>query len=342
MKQGNTTSESGVEKNRKSKNNDKEYIMHKFFQVCEKPQATQTQYLPQNLNKCYNKNEAVLESSLDKQESFFTKMLNQNIKNGPRNTRIHNPEVDVTNIRPTTPACDVITCGEDSNDTDYSGSTINNEINNSVALFEEDPQDVARVTSIRELLSSSRMIYEGSDTVSEPEHNTNAETPLTLQKDLAHIETFDCPECGKSIPINMVAEHADFHLALKLRNEERRQVRKEIQEKNVKTKQSEEIIKKKKQPEEQVSIKHETSIASFLVKINDNIPTETCSECGKKVPLEGFGEHLDFHEAQKLSRELNKKTNPSFTGSTVKRKRKSTSPVKKNKMPCRPINSFFR
>lgn len=346
IKQEKASSEQPDVKNKTTTNNDgKEFIMQKFFQVCEKPQMSQAPSLTkQNLEQSNKTSEAVvLESSLDKQESFFEKILNQN--KDPSVSRILDSKLDVEKVRTTTPVCDVVAYEEDSNETHYSGSTIVDEINTSVALFEDDPKDVARVKSIRELMSSSRIVREDdSDTVSEPEQNTDAVAFGTPQKE-PQVETFNCPQCRKTIPIDEVTEHSDYHLALKLREEERQQVRKEKQEKSnvVRTKQIEET-KKKKQPEEQNSSKCETtsSIASFLVKIDDNVPTETCSECGKKISLARFGEHLDFHEAQKLNRELNKKTNPSFTGSNVKRKRKSNSPVKKNKMPCRPIDSFFR
>ncbi|KAJ8725395.1 hypothetical protein PYW08_003578 [Mythimna loreyi] len=340
------TNEPAVVKNKvTNKNEGKEYVMQKFFQVCEKPQTSKVESLPkQNLDHSNKTNNAaVIESSLDKQESFFAKILNQN-KDPPSVSRIRDSELDVEKIRTTTPVCDVVTYGEDSNDTYYSGSTIVDEINTSMALFEDDPKDVARVKNIRDLLSSSRIVKEDSDTASETEQNTDAVAPDIPQNE-PQVDTFNCLECRKIIPLDAVAEHSDYHLALKLREEERQQVRKEKEERNsaVKPKQNEET-KKKKQPEEQNSSRNEitSSIASFLVKIDENAPTETCSECGKKVPLARFGEHLDFHEAQKLNRELNKKTNPSFTGSSVKRKRKSNSPVKKNKMPCRPIDSFFR
>ncbi|XP_035435962.2 DNA polymerase eta [Spodoptera frugiperda] len=323
----------------------KDYIMQKFLQASQKPQVSES-IMKDNVEQINQTTEPVLQSSLDKQESFFAKILNQN-KYNPNISRVQQ-DVDLQKIRPTTPVCDVVACGENSNDSNYSGSTINDEINNSVALFEEDPTKVIRVKSIRELLTSSRLINEDpdSDTASEPEQKSNEVPPMVPRNEVpkapqneSHSETYQCPDCNKAIAITEVAEHSDFHLALKLREEERQHVRTEIKErKEVKLKQN---MESKKQ---QQTTKPEpvSSIASFLVKIDDNIPTEICSTCGKKVPLDKFGEHLDFHEAQKLSRELNKKTSPQFTGNSVKRKRKSNSPVKKNKMPCRPIDSFFR
>ncbi|XP_022819374.1 DNA polymerase eta isoform X2 [Spodoptera litura] len=327
-----------------SKNIGKDYIMQKFLHASQKPQVCES-IQKENVEKVNQTNKPVLESSLDKQESFFAKILNQNKQ--PNISRVQQSEVDLQKIRPTTPVCDVVACGENSNDSNYSGSTINEEINNSVALFEEDPTKVARVKSIRELLTSSRIKDEDvSDTASEPDQKSNEIPPMAPRNEVPQMmsrneETYKCPDCNKAIRITEVAEHSDFHLALKLREEERQHVRTEIKErKEVKLKQSMESRK------QQQTTKPETapasSIASFLVKIDDNIPTEICSTCGKKVPMDKFAEHLDFHEAQKLSRELNKKTSPQFIGGSVKRKRKSNSPIKKNKMPCRPIDSFFR
>ncbi|KAF9416460.1 hypothetical protein HW555_006221 [Spodoptera exigua] len=322
------------------KNIGKDYIMQKFLQTTQKQQVNEgTQ--KENVEIINKTNNPVVESSLEKQESFFAKMLNQN-KCNSNISRVQQTDADVQKIRPTTPLCDVVACGEDSNDSNYSRSTINEEINNSVALFEEDPTEVARVRSIRELLTSSRTINEDdSDTVSEPEQKSNALLQKsTTPRNESHIDTYKCPDCEKAVPITEITEHSDFHLALKLREEERQNVRKEIKEKsNTKYNQN---VETKKQLEQTSKSESVSSIANFLVKIDDNIPTEVCSTCGKKVPIDKFGEHLDFHEAQKLSRELNKKTSPLFTSNNVKRKRKSNSPVKKTKMPCRSIDSFFR
>lgn len=323
------------------KNACKEYIMQKFLQGCDKPK-TSTDPLPTG-NPCVTNSDTnvpVLESTLDQQESFFAKMLNQNRKD-PLITKVQNAGINIDKNRPTTPVCDIVTCGQDSNDTDYSGSTINEEINNSVALFEDDPQDVARVKSIRELLSSSRMINEEeTENAAVSENNTTASSLIPPREEHPVEDNFYCPECRKSIPIHMVPEHSDYHMALKVRDEERQQIRQEKQITIMKTKENEE--QKKAQVSEHTMRNESTSsIASYLVKIDENVPTEICAECKKKIPLDKFVEHLDYHEAKKLSRELNKKHSPVLSGSNVKRKRKSASPVKKNKMPCRTITSFF-
>lgn len=160
------------------------------------------------------------------------------------------------------------------------------------------------------------------------------------------VATFECPECRKTIPKIMFETHADYHVALKLRDEDRKQARKEKERTITKTATNtrNENVKKKKTEESVIKNETTSSIASFFVKLDDTVPTESCSECGKKVPLEKLAEHLDFHEAQKLSRELNNRAAPRYLmGSSVKRKRKTVSPVRKPKVPCnKSIDSFFK
>lgn len=331
-------------------------------------------------------------------------------------------------MRPTTPNCNVVNCGENSNDSDFSSSTINNEINKSIAIFDEDLQDVARVSNMRELLNKSKLIDETDNehTREQQKHSpkdqnkhssvgstfdcpeckkkipmvmseTHADFHVALKlrdedrqlarkekernitKTATHTRTeeskkkktrvdksedptaqrryspkkpsplkgasFDCPECKKTLPKAMLETHADYHLALKLREEDRQQARKEKERTSTKTTNIRNEDVKKKKTEDAVN-KNETgtSITSFFVKLDDTVPTESCSECGKKVPLEKFAEHLDFHEAQKLSRELNNRPAQRFQmGSNIKRKRKTVSPVGKPKVPCnKPIDSFFK
>ncbi|XP_063531316.1 DNA polymerase eta [Cydia strobilella] len=272
-----------------------------------------------------------LESNLDKQESFFAKFL---LKSDA--------------VRPATPVCNVIPCGEDSNDTNCSGSTIELEINRSIALFDDDPEKTNRVSSMRELLNTTAIAVteleeQGSDIELEGSPNLIHPEPIPstathLRHSPNELETFQCSECMKQVPVNMFDTHADYHLALKLRDEERQQVRNERLKPIPKTVVNSDSSAKKKQ----VEVKNESvcSIASFLVKVDNNVPTEKCGECGKRVPVEKLTEHLDFHEARKLSRQLNAKPSP-VVPTNIKRKRSSGSPVKKTKMPCKSIQSFF-
>ncbi|KAG6448685.1 DNA polymerase eta [Manduca sexta] len=326
-----------------NKNCDKDYILKKFFQTNTVTTENTKSVEPPDKSV---KSDAVFESSLYKQESFFAKMLNGKLKQSDQQPG--NNECD-TPAKPTTPVCDVVQCGENSNDTDYSSSTINNEINKSIALFEDDPQDDIRVksiSSIRELLKTKVEIDNEPET-----ENNDLENPANVRDNtevdshanlVEKIETFDCPECGKKVAIDQFETHSDYHLALKLRDEDRQQMRKDKVKVNAIPIPPAEDKRKKKKTDEPV-IKNDTkSLANFLVKLNDNIVTEMCSECGKKIPVEKFAEHLDFHEAQRLNRQLNKKATPLFITSSAKRRKKSESPVKKTKIPCKSIDSFFK
>ncbi|VVC96623.1 unnamed protein product, partial [Leptidea sinapis] len=305
----------------------KDYVMRKFFQATDKENNSSTQ-------------RRVVETSLDKQESFFAKFLkNDSTKSTEikldksNNTKGGNQEVYIKTDNNLESGLTVPRGipDNDSNETNsnYSTSTINAEINKSIALFDEDPDEINRVNDMRKLLNSSSIV-DAEATESNYSHN---------QQVANEIETIQCTECGKTISMHMLNTHADYHLALKLRDEERQLMRQEREEQR-KEKFSEHVEAKVSRQEKGESNK---SIASFFVKLDDSVPSESCKQCGKRVPLYDLSEHLDFHEAQKLNRELNRsilQANNSVTNS-VKRKRKSTSPVKKVKVPCKSIDSFF-
>ncbi|XP_049866724.1 DNA polymerase eta [Pectinophora gossypiella] len=350
--------ENDTKKNGK-KNEGKEFIMQKFLQGTDKCKIRENEIKVEKQNDEFK---PVIQSTLDKQESFFTKFLNAGPMKDPTVSHLStaNNDTNTNSLRPTTPLCNVVNCGEDSNDSEYSGSTINMEINKSIALFDDDPQDVARVSNMRDLLNKSTARDDSNEELPlPPEANTiEAELvkPTVIKETTPEIleeEMFECNECKKKIPAHMFETHGDYHFALKLREEERQRVRSEFKEKTKstrlavsKTVTTNEQVKKKKVTDEQ-SKNDAASISTFFVKIDNSTPSETCSECGKRVPLDKFTEHLDFHEAQKLSRELNKRdipTVPSYTATpSVKRKRKTISPVKNPKLSCsRSIDSFFR
>ncbi|CAH2074664.1 unnamed protein product, partial [Iphiclides podalirius] len=292
--------------------------------------------------------ENVLESPLEKQESFFARFLkNENGKTASEEVVDAEKSVEVS--RPPTTACIIDSnCGEASNDSANSGSTIEMEINKSISLFDEDQADIERVSGMRQLLNKSKLIEETCDEterirLKQPRVLTN---PSIKHNPRAEIETFKCSECGKAVEMSQIDTHADYHLALKLREEEREIRRRETANKG-KEKENQrksELVKVKPAQEEPLG-KSEAipSISNYFMKIDESVPTETCSECGKRIPLAKFTEHLDFHEAQKLSRELNNKSvQNNYSATSVKRKRKSASPVKKPKVPCKSIDLFFR
>ncbi|KAG7306957.1 hypothetical protein JYU34_007081 [Plutella xylostella] len=343
-------------KSSKDKNKtDKEYIMQKFFQTTSKPNET---VAIQNLDptvkiKVEKKSpetrpsRPVIETSLDKQESFFAKLLTKGVADTSSKSPLKKLVNETEDLkRATTPVCQVTESGDNSNDTDYSSSTINNEINKSIALFEEDPEDIARVSNMRTLLNSTKediteVDAEKAPLAQPPPIDQPSTSKLRTPSPKNEIETFDCPECRKTIPVMSFETHADYHLALKLRDEERKEIRKEREEKSAQA----QVVKKNKEVEvkEEPKIEANISIASFFTKFDNTLPMKVCTECGKKILVDKFAEHLDFHEAQKLSRQLNRKpVVNNFASNSVKRKRKSTSPVKKSKMPCKTIDTFFK
>ncbi|XP_059061747.1 DNA polymerase eta isoform X2 [Achroia grisella] len=312
----------------------KEYIINKFFQTNSLSKSTE------------NVSAKVKKENSSATESFFAKFLNNIDK---QTTSVEVPKVKILEEKgksgpPATPTCDVVNHGENSSDSNYSASTINNEINQSIALFDDDLEDVSRVSNMRQLLNTSAIIDESSNqSYKEVEKNKEIESNGP-QKAIIHelSDTFCCSECGKTLAIDKSDVHADYHLALKLRDEERQQMRNESKQKNItmnhNTKCKSPVVAENKN--EAV-----TSIASFLVKIDDTVPTEMCAECGKRIPVDKIGEHLDFHEAQKLSREINKKSiSCNVNGSSSKRKKASSMgvPFKKSKVLYKSIDSFFR
>lgn len=306
------------------KHKDGDYIMHKFLQssVTQKPGIHE------------NSNSSVLEPPpnnvanqiIEDKESFFAKYMRRNFNKSPI---LQSNIVQDSRSRPTTPHID-LEHGNNSNDTDYSGSTINEEINKSITLFDDDHSDVARVSDMRNLLRSSVKLNE----------NLNVDN---IESEMANEQLSEtsivCTECGKNILMIDLGTHSDYHLAMSLRNEERQILREQLKKKEVEKEQRKTI----KTKTEECRLENVSSLSKFVVKLNENIVTQNCSTCNRKIPVDNFPEHLDFHEAQRVSRELNKKHEaPTFDiTKSVKRKRKM-SPMKKTKLPCRPIESFFK
>lgn len=57
--------------------------------------------------------------------------------------------------------------------------------------------------------------------------------------------------------------------------------------------------------------KRRSPLYNFLIKTNSgkhDVPLERCIECGQMIPVKRFSEHMDFHIAQNLYREINKPT----------------------------------
>lgn len=57
--------------------------------------------------------------------------------------------------------------------------------------------------------------------------------------------------------------------------------------------------------------KRRSPLYNFLIKTDSGVrevPLERCAECGQMIPITKFDEHVDFHVAQNLYREINKPT----------------------------------
>ncbi|KAL4714155.1 hypothetical protein ACJJTC_008509 [Scirpophaga incertulas] len=338
--------------------NAKEFILDKFFK------GTRNETLIEEVNSTHCINPPI-EPKLERNESFFAQLLKD--KNEITETN------DDKTVHPKIPISEVENCGDVSNDdSDYSVSTINMEINKSIALFEDSDQELDRIDNMRQLLNSKKILgnydnesltqdivaddssveanientHIGTKSLSTSETNVERERSVTNSVAIYH-----CPICNKIIDINKIGIHSDYHIALQIRDEERLQVRAnriatnstKLNGQSRKRYINEELIKRKPKSDNFFSQKNDlSSIAGFLVKLDSAIPTENCIECGKKIPVNKLLEHMDFHEAQKLNKQLNNKSNAHQNGMNVKRKRVSVSPVKKPKMQCKTIDSFFK
>ncbi|GBP66596.1 DNA polymerase eta [Eumeta japonica] len=304
----------------------KQLLFEKFFQGFDKESET-TKLIQKDGYKDFGKlakpHETIAQASLHKQELFFQRFLNGSVNkigtcnddNPGRHIEKTNENIDPIELEHN------LAHDNGSNDSDYSGSTINDEINKSVSLFKDEPFETDRISNMRNMLRSSVHI----------EQDNSVETTRVLEKDEG---TVCCPDCKKNILLTDLETHSDYHVALKLREDERksRYLQKELKiNKTCRT----DIGSHSK------IVSDGNSITNFFIKFDTNVPLETCSECRRKIPLEKFTEHLDFHEAQKLNRELNRKTNNIVPKENIIRKRKSTSPDKEQKVPRRTIESFF-
>ncbi|XP_029666889.1 DNA polymerase eta [Formica exsecta] len=88
---------------------------------------------------------------------------------------------------------------------------------------------------------------------------------------------------------------------------------------------------------------------NFLIKIDSserNVPLERCAECDQMIPITKFCEHVDFHVAQNLNREINK---PASGENGIKRKLGDAEavvtsvkrPTSSDNYETRPITTFL-
>ncbi|XP_026291635.1 DNA polymerase eta [Frankliniella occidentalis] len=166
-----------------------------------------------------------------------------------------------------------------------------------------------------------------------------------------------CEECGELVALQEFPEHVDYHSALKLQ--------KELNETLTPPENNEpgpSNVNSKKASHPHRSNDSVNSIPETHVEENElknEPPMEKCSSCGKMIPLQDFPEHVDYHSALNLQRELNKANNapPVVASSNVaaaqggKKKKgraaKQISPTKKGrpsptkKPQSNTIASFF-
>lgn len=121
-----------------------------------------------------------------------------------------------------------------------------------------------------------------------------------------------CPECNKKVHHLDYVAHMDHHLAQKLMAEEREIFKAEFQAKKqsigTKVTKGGKVNKSKRKSDETNS-----TINSFFCKETDKEinadDTELCPECDKRIPLNEYACHLDYHAAKKLHLELNSMSN---------------------------------
>ncbi|XP_053693380.1 DNA polymerase eta [Sabethes cyaneus] len=147
--------------------------------------------------------------------------------------------------------------------------------------------------------------------------------------------TEQCTDCNKSVPIDQLQSHRDFHLALQLSQQQREDYRNELRSKFASP-----AAKPKAAPQLKVPAKN-TSIDKFLVTpavVSETVTalelSESCSECGKMIFTSDLQEHLDYHAARKLQLELNQMEMRMAVTSVQQQGKKETGTGSKRKRPA--------
>ncbi|XP_019877684.2 DNA polymerase eta [Aethina tumida] len=113
-----------------------------------------------------------------------------------------------------------------------------------------------------------------------------------------------CQECGKTIPLSEMVSHTDYHYAIKMVKEESHLYKTPQPSNNLKT----DKTSKKKNLKRKLT--KDNSIKTFFKteQLND-VNSSICPTCNKRVKLEEFESHADYHAAKKLHLELNSSKN---------------------------------
>lgn len=132
-----------------------------------------------------------------------------------------------------------------------------------------------------------------------------------------------CTQCGKMVNVHDVQVHADEHFAFQLTQEQRTEFQSQLQSLRgaVSTPPAAKKFKTSKTTTAITPRNATFSIDKFLVKKDAapppeesvagcssamDVASESCTECGKTIPIADILEHMDYHAAKKLHEELMK------------------------------------
>ncbi|XP_034251557.1 DNA polymerase eta [Thrips palmi] len=167
------------------------------------------------------------------------------------------------------------------------------------------------------------------DTDSSDSQNANENDDDILEK---------CVECGKLIPLQEFPEHVDYHSALNLQKELNETLT--PPENNVSRVSV--VESAHAHSSHGSSSRGEESLPPEADPSSDP-PVEKCSYCGKLIPLQEFPEHVDYHSALDLEKELNRAPPPppaaNSNASLVPAKKKKGRTNKQAPSPAKKVQS---
>lgn len=213
-------------------------------------------------------------------------------------------------------------------------STDNLEIKTAI---EEDNESMHESFDEGKLLAK---ICQESDDSCEPEDykKTYAEFSET------EVRYITCNMCKQQIPQHEVQEHADFHVALKVSQQQRVDFRSQLKM-NVKAQpkkgESQNKANAKSQPASKRSHDKCRTLDFFLRKDDTtpiDIETIKCPECFKNILITEVSEHQDYHVAKKIQINLNRSDMVSVSGNK-KRRLSESKDSKSGKV--KPLTQFF-
>ncbi|XP_044269344.1 DNApol-eta [Tribolium madens] len=150
--------------------------------------------------------------------------------------------------------------------------------------------------------------------------------------------TETCSECKKRIPIFEILSHQDYHFALNLSKSENVPPNSTVKTPpTATTKKTVDSTKRKTRKRKQVDSNN--TLTTFFTKQEEPTgPTETCTECNKKIKVEEMSSHMDYHTAKKIHLEINAIN----TVKPVKKQSKIKSGKTKTQTANKSVTSFFK